>query len=284
MHFRVLMNLLILLTLPTVAYTKPDQLFGDPGDFDYGKESDKVCCVDAAVVNMFNYVKSDDLPIVDPSDSIKSQQESFHKLYDPEFTGKYPSAATIKASIDKHLSNHAITGAVKIFDTKTLDYSNLVKEWQSGELIILLSFIQNLPGTPGHATFLWGLDDDPKNPRLNVVDQLIHPNTNQKIPDENYFDTKSKGTSTWANLTIGSDALGPYWDMSLNSPKYEYDLGQGRSYEYPAAQYQYRVRGFISISDLKALPEPGTVGLVGLGLVLVFFSMRLSLRPLPQEG
>ena len=150
---------------------------GDPSSYDFSYESDKVCCVDVAVVDMFNYLKSDDYPIVDPSTSIKDQQESFHKLYDPKFEGKIPGAFTVKDALATHLANRQLKADITVFTTPELDYGKLIQEWQKGEMIILFSFIQN-QGNAGHAMFLWGLDDNPKTPRLDIIDPLVHPNTN----------------------------------------------------------------------------------------------------------
>ena len=246
------------------AYAAPVTLGGDP--VDYGYESDKVCCVDVAAVNLLNYLDrfDDTHDLVPDGKSVGTQQEDFHKKYDPRFTKLTASEADLKKGLSDTFRERNFSADVKIFLKPKLSYETLLKEWQEDELIILLG--TEVTQGWGHAFFLWGLDDDKTTPRVGVVDPNFHPNTDHVIDGKN---TNSKGAAFWSDVQIGLDAQQlPDWRIKLDQPAYTYRVGDVEE-EMDARTNRFRITGFVSVSDVQRIPEPGVLALCGIGFAAV---------------
>lgn len=247
----LLLALSLLLAMPALA--GPLTLTGDP--IDYGYEGEHACCVDVAAVNLLNYL--DNQPgndeLVDDSKSIGDQQDGFHQKYDPEFKKSDAGVADLTKGLKETFKERNFDAKVKTFYTKDLSYAALLKEWQDGELIILLGYETELKW--GHALFLWGLEDDPSKPRVGVNDPNIHPNSDHKIDGAN---TGSKGSTQWSDVAIGKDDKGlPDWRIKLEAPAYEYKFGDLIE-THDAATYHFRITSFVSVSDVKAKVPVGS--------------------------
>lgn len=261
-------GLLALIAVP--AHAGFVSLEGDPPDYDF--LSPKVCCVDVAAGNMLAYLARHKKGVKDTLKDPKTEQEDFHKRYDPEF--KSPDAASAdqaKSAWEKTLADKGLEGSVKLFRTRDLKYETLVKEWKDDEIIMLL---MSSGSGVGHAVFLWGLDDDPKaeKPEISVVDPNVHPNTDQTIDGKA---TKSKGTASKVALTIGTDAGGlPEWRITTPGGPYRYP--EDPEFEYTWAAQAYRITAFISVSDVGKIPVPGVALLLAPGLLILVAMRRRS--------
>ncbi|MEJ5253094.1 MAG: PEP-CTERM sorting domain-containing protein [Chthonomonadetes bacterium] len=271
----IMFSLLLLLigSAPVWAQTILPQNDDDP--IDYGYESENVCCVDVAAVNMLHRLskQSGNQGLIPTGKSIKEQQEDFHKKYDPNFSKKMGSLNDAVTGFKEVLAERKFTGTVQPFYTKDLSYQKLVEEFQKNGTIMLTCHSDKVGG---HALFLWGLETDPtKPPKLTIIDPNVHPNTEHKIDGKN---TNSKGTSTEVALTIGTDEKGfPKWTITYTAPEYTYQYtyrredGSQETIEetFPAVTYTYRITAFLSVSAVKPIPEPTTLLLFGTGLSVV---------------
>lgn len=263
----------LLFTIPG-ALAGPVTLTGDP--IDYGYEGDHACCVDVAAVNLLNYL--DNQPgndeLVDDNSAIGDQQESFHQKYDPEFKQTDASAAELTKGLKETFKERKFDAKIKTFYTRDLSYAALLKEWQDGELIILLGYETERKW--GHALFLWGLEDDPSKPRVGVNDPNIHANSDHKLDGAN---TGSKGSTQWSDVAIGKDDKGlPDWRIQLDAPAYEYKFGDLIE-THDATTYHFRISGFVSVSDVKAkVPEGSALALLGISLLLLWRQRRRNVQ------
>ncbi|MBM3521880.1 MAG: hypothetical protein FJX57_02895 [Alphaproteobacteria bacterium] len=261
-------GLLALLAIPARADFV--SLEGDPPDYDY--LSTTICCVDVAAGNMLAYLARHKKRVKDTLKDPKTEQEDFHKRYDPEF--KSPGSATAdqaKSAWEKTLADKGLEGSVKLFRTGDLSYETLVKEWKDDEIIMLL---MSSGGRIGHAVFLWGLDDDPKaaEPEISVVDPNVHPNTDQNVDGKA---TKSKGTASKVKLAIGKDGAGlPEWRITTPGGPYRYPEDPEFEYAWPAQAY--RITAFISVSDVGTIPVPGALLLLGPAVVVLLVKRHLG--------
>ncbi|HEY9192114.1 MAG TPA: hypothetical protein VIO81_04525, partial [Methyloversatilis sp.] len=249
------------------AYAAPVTLGGDP--VDYGYESAKVCCVDVAAVNLLYYLDRFDetRDLVPDGTTVGAQQESFHKKYDPGFTKLTASEADLKKGLNDTFRERNFSADVKIFLQPKLSYETLLKEWREDELIILLG--TEVTQGWGHAFFLWGLDDDKTTPRVGVVDPNFHPNTHHMIDGK---DTNSTGAAFWSDVQIGLDAQQlPDWRIKLDQPAYTYRVGDVEE-EMDAKTNRFRITGFVSVSDVNRIPEPGVLALCGIGFAAVLLA------------
>jgi hypothetical protein len=253
-----------LLALPAQAgfVTNP----GDPPDNGY--LSDRVCCVDVAASNILAFLARTKAAVRETLGDPKAEQENFHAAYDPGFTspGGASAADALKGWRDT-LAGKGLRGDVKLFGTRDLSYARLVQEWNDDEMITLLMS----SSSGGHAVLLWGLDDDPNAaaPEIAVVDPNVHPNTNQTVDGTA---TGATGTSTRVPLTIGTDANGlPSWTFTLPAGSYTYP-GTDTEFDWPAVDY--RITGFISVSDVGKIPVPATAVLLVPGLAALLLIRR----------
>lgn len=217
------------------ALAQPVTLAGDIVDYGYTDQSDKVCCVDVAAVNLLNY--ADRQPgngrLVPDGKSIGDQQVDFHKTYDPGLTRSGAGTAELTKGLKDTLHKQGFKATVKSFGTHQLSYDTLITEWQHGEYIILN--MREVDRGFGHSVFLWGMNLDKTTPSLGVADPNIEPNSDAA--------TGAGGAVSWSGLSIGQDARGlPDWR-----------IGYGTD---PA--YAYRVVSFVSVSDISPVPEPAT--------------------------
>jgi hypothetical protein len=246
-------------------------LNGEP--VDYGYESPKVCCIDVAAVNLLNYLarQPGNSKLIPDANSIGDQQEDFHKKYDPGFQKLEGDRNDLKKGLDETFKERNFTADVKLFLTRDLTYETLLKEWNDDELIILLA--REVDRGWGHALFLWGLESDKTKPRLSVTDPNIHPNTNHKLNGTN---TNSKGTATASDLAISTDATNaPDWRITLHQLAHTYTDGD-LSETFDAATYRFRITAFASVSDVKAIAEPATLALFGIGFASLLLIRRGS--------
>ncbi|MBL8702957.1 MAG: hypothetical protein JNK67_31530 [Alphaproteobacteria bacterium] len=254
----VVLTLLLMPSLPAQAgYVTYE---GDPVDLSF--ESERVCCVDVAASNMLTYLARHKQGVRDTLKDPKTEQENFHRSYDPEF--KNPTragSAEAVAGWKKTLADKGLQGDVKRFLTRELSYETLVKEWKDDELIMLN--MASADGTIGHSVFLWGLDDDPKSatPTIGVVDPNVHPNTN-------HGGAGGKGVVTKSALAIGKDDAGlPEWKITVPAGTYEYADGEVFTWK----ETTYRIVSFVSVSDVGTIPAPPSLPLfaaAGAGLLL----------------
>jgi len=261
---------LCFLLYETTAFAIPVSLKGDPVDYD-SSDSDKVCCIDVAAINLLNYLdrQKGNENLIPDGKSVKDQLEAFHEKYDSRFQRRVGTRNDLKKGLEDTFKEQEFNADVKLFLTKDLTYDSLLKEWNDDELIILLC--REVDRGWGHALFLWGLDTDRKNPRLAVTDPMVHPNTDHKIYDK---DTNSKGISTWSNLSIGVDKdNSPDWRITLNTPEYTYTIGN-LTETFDAATYKYRITAFVSVSDVSPIPEPTTLFLFGSGLACIIIGRK----------
>lgn len=255
---------LYFLVYGTTALAIPLTLKGDPVDYEY--ESDKVCCIDVAAVNLLNYLdhQKGNEELIPIGKSVKDQQEDFHKKYDPTFQKQVGDRNDLKKGLEDTFNERKFNADVKLFLTNDLTYDTILKEWNDDELIILLA--REVDQGWGHALFLWGLETDKNNPRLAVTDSNVHPNTDHKIDGTN---TNSKGTATWSNLSIGVDNNNsPDWRITLNQPEYTYTTGN-LTETFDAVTFKYRITAFASISDVSPIPEPNALLLFGTLLAFI---------------
>ena len=252
---------------------------GDPPD--NGFLSDRVCCIDVAALNVLEFLARSKPAVRDAlNPDPKAEQEAFHKTYDPDFSS--PGAAGSADAVDgwrATLTAKGLTGDVKLFATRDLDYAALVKEWRDDEMIILM---MSSP-TGGHAVLLWGLDDDPQAaaPEIAIVDPNVHPNSRQPVEGAVVTGT---GTSTRVPLTRGVDANGfPEWRITVPAGSHTYQLADGSAYDVEWAAKDYRISAFVSISDVGKIPAPGSGILLVSALGLAAFVVARGRRKEPRD-
>ncbi|MDO9285204.1 MAG: hypothetical protein Q7U26_09935 [Aquabacterium sp.] len=255
------------------ATAAPVTLTGEP--VDYAFEADKACCIDVAAVNLLNYL--DRQPgfgkLVPDGRSIEAQQAGFHRRWDPDGNKTAGTRFDLKNALAATFKARDFAADIKLTETKDLSYDNLLKGWNAHDLVILLANEVDLGW--GHALLLWGLEDDKTKPRLAAVDPNLHPNTHQRIEGR---DTGSAGAVVWSNLTIGTDARQwPDWRIRLQAPDHTYKIGQDE-WVYDGKTYNFRISEFVSVSNVRAIPEPTGLMLTVQALVIAGAAVSVARR------
>jgi hypothetical protein len=252
----------------------------------------RVCCADIAAVNLLAYLdrQSGLGGVLPPGDfaplDIGEQQEEFHRTYDPTFSTVGATDAEIRNGLESLLRRRGFTSDVKLFEQRQLSYATLLQEWKENELILLT--LDSVPSGVGHTVFLWGLEDDPSNPRLAIADSIVHPNTDHRRHQDNARPTTlngqaydGRGTITWVNVNIGTEGGLPNWTIQLTNPyslyEYEEPFNTFKGEEFEEHTFTWQIEAFISVSDVRpasrAAGEPSVAILLSAGLiVLICFS------------
>lgn len=222
---------------------------------DYGYEDPSAICIDVAGVNMLSYLGIG-------GSSVAAQQRAFHRSWDPTLAKNVGTAFDLKAGMEATLRAHEFIADISVWSAGRFSYPLLVDAWNEDQLVIALvdEVTQNL----GHAVFLWGLQDDlSQKPQLAVVDPNIHPNTDHMIDGR---PTNSVGEATWTDLDLSRNPNGSLeWRFALDHAAYTYTAGNV-SEEFEARHYDYRIVGFVTVGNVRAMPEPGAGALVTVAL------------------
>lgn len=269
---RLRLGLVITAALAASAFADMSSL--DPAKpNDQGFEGDDVVCVTVAISNLLSYIDQNQPgagSLIKDTETPKSVQESIQKRFGP---GTWPSGTAAKEATEQELAARGYTGKVKLFPRKDLTYENLLYEWNHQERIILFMIDKKDPKI-GHAVMLWGLEGnkDAAEKKLQVTDPNAHPNQNPTIDGKT---VKQDGAAQQTDaLTFTSDEGGAKWGISYSAPAFTYDLGGGVTMEFPAYKWDGYVLGFMSVSDVVAVPVPGAVALAGVGFVLLGWARR----------